>query len=125
MIQSSDDSPFEDLIRCAEQGDPEAQYTLAGNYTRGEGVAEELRSLNGVQDVVSGQPGKAGRVVATVTVGGTADLRPEIFTMAKDRGWVLYELHEEAGSLEDLFLQLTADPSEPEPVEAAEGSEAS
>ncbi len=91
----------------------------------GEGVAEELRSLNGVQDVVSGQPGKAGRVVVTLTVGGTADLRPEIFTMAKDRNWVLYELHQEAGNLEDLFLELTAAGPDPAPAGEPEGSVAS
>jgi hypothetical protein len=36
------------------------------------------------------------------------DVRPRIFELAKSEGWVLYELHQEAGSLEDLFRQLTA-----------------
>src|SRR5437660_940888 len=38
------------------------------------------------------------------------DLRPEIFGLAKARGWTLYELHQAAGSLEDLFHQLTSEP---------------
>jgi hypothetical protein len=36
------------------------------------------------------------------------DVRPRIFELAKQEGWTLYELHQEAGSLEDLFRQLTA-----------------
>jgi ABC-2 type transport system ATP-binding protein len=91
----------------------------------GQGVADGLGSLSGVQNVVSGQPGAAGRVAVTITTGGAGDLRPEIFAMARDRNWVLYELHQEAGSLEDLFLELTTgepDPEpEPEPVGEPEG----
>jgi ABC-2 type transport system ATP-binding protein len=91
----------------------------------GQGVADGLGSLSGVQEVVSGQPGEAGRVAVTITAAGSADLRPEIFTMAKDRNWVLYELHQEAGSLEDLFLELTAAEPDPAPAGEPEGSVAS
>jgi hypothetical protein len=48
-----------------------------------------------------------GRVKLSVTAGGE-DVRPRIFELAKTQGWTLYELHQEAGSLEDLFRQLTA-----------------
>ena len=34
-------------------------------------------------------------------------MKPEIFWLAKSRGWTLYELHEERASLEELFRQLT------------------
>ena len=37
------------------------------------------------------------------------ELRPEIFAMARDRGWTLWELHREKASLEQLFRSLTAD----------------
>ncbi len=43
-----------------------------------------------------------------LNVTATEDVRPRIFELAKAEGWVLYELHQEAGSLEDLFRQLTA-----------------
>src|SRR2546428_184905 len=36
------------------------------------------------------------------------DRGPEICALAKARGWTLYELHQETGSLEELFRQLTA-----------------
>ena len=45
----------------------------------------------------------------TVVVAGADDLRPRVFELAKASGWTLFELHEEAGSLEDLFRQLTTD----------------
>src|SRR5207247_494039 len=52
--------------------------------------------------------GGDGRVALPLTADRTADLRPEIFALAKARGWTLYELHQETGSLEELFRQLTA-----------------
>jgi hypothetical protein len=45
----------------------------------------------------------------SLTVTGADDLRPRIFEIAKAEGWTLFELHQEAGSLEDLFRQLTTD----------------
>ncbi len=35
------------------------------------------------------------------------DLRPEIFKLAVDRGWVLLELHRDSQTLEDVFRSLT------------------
>jgi hypothetical protein len=43
----------------------------------------------------------------TLAVAAGPDLRPEIFKLAKQRDWVLWELHEVTGSLQDLFGQLT------------------
>ncbi len=76
----------------------------------GEGVAEALARLPGVRHVAPARPAGDGRTAVTLTADGTADLRPEIFALAKSRGWTLYELHQAAGSLEDLFRQLTRDP---------------
>jgi hypothetical protein len=46
-------------------------------------------------------------VRAIVTAQGADDLRPRIFELAKAQQWTLFELHQEAGSLEDLFRELT------------------
>ena len=35
-----------------------------------------------------------------------------IFTMAQEKGWVLWELHRERASLEDIFRQLTSEGEE-------------
>jgi hypothetical protein len=44
-----------------------------------------------------------------VTAVGDVDLRPEIYRLAVQRDWVLYELYQEGGSLEELFRQLTTE----------------
>ncbi|MGH7510461.1 MAG: ATP-binding cassette domain-containing protein [Gemmatimonadales bacterium] len=72
----------------------------------GQGVEERLSELPGVRGVER-RDATDGRVKLSVTALGE-DVRPRIFDLAKSRGWVLYELHQEAGSLEDLFRQLTA-----------------
>jgi hypothetical protein len=48
-----------------------------------------------------------GRARVTVTALTAEDLRPRIFELAKAERWTLFELHQEAGSLEDLFRELT------------------
>jgi ABC-2 type transport system ATP-binding protein len=35
------------------------------------------------------------------------DLRPELFKLIVDKGWVLLELHRDAQTLEDVFRSLT------------------
>ncbi len=94
------DGPVDRLIQQAE-GAVAIAVEAAGT-----GVAEALRELPGVRHV---EPGRAadGRVAVTLTADGGTDLRPEIFDLAKSRGWTLYELHEERASLEQLFRQLT------------------
>ena len=98
------DGPVERLIQQAE-GAVEIAVEAAGT-----GVADALGKLPGVRRVTPGQAASGGRVAVTLTADGATDLRPEIFGLAKARGWTLYELHQAAGSLEDLFQQLTKEP---------------
>ncbi len=72
----------------------------------GAGVDAGLASLADVR-AVEPHEGSNGRQRFTVVTSGDGDVRPAIFTLAKTRGWTLYELHQEAGSLEDLFRELT------------------
>ena len=72
----------------------------------GQGVATGIAALPGVAQVTESIPSE-GRVRLTLTASATDDVRPEIFQLAGRSGWVLYELHQEAGSLEDLFRTLT------------------
>jgi ABC-2 type transport system ATP-binding protein len=71
----------------------------------GPGVAEALSTLEGVTGHTS-EP-MQGRVRVQLDAGGDAELRPEIFAMARDKGWTLWELHRERASLEDVFRNLT------------------
>jgi ABC-2 type transport system ATP-binding protein len=60
-----------------------------------------------------------GRVRALVSVEGATDLRPEIFRLASQKGWTLYELYQPAGSLEDVFRELTSEPAAEATAEGA------
>lgn len=96
------DGPVQQLVAQAEGG---VQITIE---VSGEGVPPALEALEGVVEVhVKGHA--ADRTVATLTVGGSRDVRPAIFELAKTEGWTLYELHQETASLEDFFRQLTAE----------------
>jgi ABC-2 type transport system ATP-binding protein len=99
------EGPVDRLMQQA-QGTVEITVELAG-----EGAADAIGRLPGVRRVSpppSPGGGADGRVILTVTADGATDLRPDIFGLAKSRGWTLYELHQEARSLEDLFHQLTS-----------------
>ncbi len=72
----------------------------------GEDVEARVAKLPSVEQVTV-QTEREGRTRVTLTVGSGPDPRPEIFSLAKERGWVLWELHEETASLLDLFSQLT------------------
>jgi ABC-2 type transport system ATP-binding protein len=73
----------------------------------GEGVEKALARLRGVESVQQRDPVN-GRQRYSLAVSEEAEVRPEIFKLAKQRNWVLWELHEEAARLEDLFHSLTA-----------------
>jgi ABC-2 type transport system ATP-binding protein len=95
------DGPVATLVRRAA-GAVQIRVEIAGSD-----VLEGLRALPGVRGVDQAPQVTDGRVSATLTADAQPDLRPEIFRLAGSRGWTLYELHQEAGSLEDLFRQLT------------------
>jgi len=95
------DGPVDRLIADAE-GAPQVYVEATG-----EGVERALEGLDGVMRV-DRRPAQEGRVAMAVTGDGSSDLRPHVFALARDRGWTLFELHQEAGSLEELFRQLTA-----------------
>jgi ABC-2 type transport system ATP-binding protein len=94
------DGPVDDLVSRAKQG---ARIAVEGTGLN----LERLAKLPGVQGLEHRESG--GRTRVSLTVAGADDVRPHIFEIAKTEGWTLFELHQEAGSLEDLFRQLTTD----------------
>jgi ABC-2 type transport system ATP-binding protein len=96
------DGPVAQLVARAEGFQ---QITVEAS---GAGVAEGLRALAGVTGVAE-LGAENGRTRAAVTAAGDADLRPAIYRLAVERGWTLYELYQEGGSLEELFRQLTTE----------------
>ncbi len=90
----------------------------------GDDVEAGITGLAGVVEVVPREASGGDRTALLVAAEGGTDVRPDIFGLARDRGWTLYELHQEARSFEDLFLQLTEDPTPPNGVVAEEPQEA-
>ena len=78
------------------------RYTVEAE---GDGVAETLHGLPGVSDH-SSEPVN-GRLRVHLEATGDHELRPEIFRLATERGWVLWELTRERATLEELFHELT------------------
>jgi ABC-2 type transport system ATP-binding protein len=76
----------------------------------GEGVAEALGSLPGIQRLDATPVD--GRLRVQLEASGE-ELRPMIFGLARERSWVLWELHREHASLEQLFRELTRGDSAP------------
>jgi ABC-2 type transport system ATP-binding protein len=100
-----------------------AERTGGARYiveAEGRGVGEALGALAGVTSHTEEPVG--GRVRVQLEAGDDGELRPEIFRMARDRGWTLWELHRERASLEQVFRRLTV---EAPAAEAAEREMAS
>ncbi len=73
---------------------------------KGEDIETQVLKLANV-DRVTRRDEHEGRTRLVLEVGSGPDARPEIFRLAARHGWELWELHEEAGSLQDLFGRLT------------------
>jgi hypothetical protein len=57
-----------------------------------------------------------GRTRVQLSVAGSGELRPDIFRLATEQRWVLWELHRGQASLEQLFREITED-AEPDLAE--------
>ena len=96
------DSPVDELL-LRHRGLRSIHVEVEGNE-----VETGLRGLQDVESVQRQEP-VDGRKSYVLSVSGEQDLRPEIFRLAKEKGWVLWELHQERARLEDIFHSLTAD----------------
>jgi len=94
------DGPMDDLLARAK-----GETRIIVEAT-GENVPGRLATLAGVE-AVDAHDTPDGRSRVVVTAASSDDLRPRIFELAKAERWTLFELHQEAGSLEDLFRELT------------------
>jgi len=75
---------------------------------QGAGVEDTLKALPNVESIERRDIAD-GRQWYELSVSGDEDLRPEIFRLAKEHDWTLWELHQEAARLEDLFHSLTTE----------------
>ena len=81
---------------------------------QGEDIQKHLRNVKGVA-TVHGLPRVEGRERYSISVSADTDVRPAIFELAKRRNWVIWDMHQESGRLEDLFHELTVSAEEARP----------
>jgi len=65
-----------------------------------------LKNIPGVSGVSSTE-NETNLTAALVSVSGDEDIRPNVFSLVKDNGWILYEMSLQRNSLEDVFRTLT------------------
>lgn len=68
-----------------------------------------LRKIPGYRDIEINEDCEEGLLCLTVFTDTDADLRPEIFRLAVEQNFTLYEMSQEQTSMEDIFRQLTQD----------------
>jgi len=81
-------------------------YRGSGSPPKAKDVEDALGHLKGVKKV-SELPTDERAHAYELTSEQTSDLRPEIFRLVADKGWVLLELHRDTQKLEDVFRDLT------------------
>jgi ABC-2 type transport system ATP-binding protein len=97
------DAPVKSIL---QQGAGASRQVVA--EIEGPDVSSQLGELAGV-DNVSAEAVDPGRTRYVLSVSGTEDPRPRVFSLAAENGWVLWELRVEAPRLEEIFRSLTQD----------------
>lgn len=70
-------------------------------------VESSTRAIHGVQNV--SVAANDGWVRVSIDAGEQRDIREEVFKMSSAKGWSLRELRREGATLEDFFIQVTAE----------------
>ena len=90
---------------------------------QGTGSTETLSGLSGVSGHTVEEV--EGRIRVVHEAKTEEDLRPKIFSVARDNSWVLWELYRERASLEQVFRDLTSEGLEEEDAQVVVSQEAS
>lgn len=97
------DSPVSELLHRA-RGIRSVHIEVEGDE-----VERALAGMPGVGDVDRAEPNDGRKRYVITGEDAETDLRPAIFQLAKNKGWTLWELHEDRARMEDVFHTLTAD----------------
>ncbi len=80
----------------------------------GDNVEPALANVREIREVRRLAPvGVRQKFILSVDPADDGDVRPQIYNLARKRNWVIWELHQEAARLGDLFHQLTHEDQEP------------
>lgn len=72
----------------------------------GRGIMRALRSINDV-DRVDSEKLAEDRIVVSMVMRDTVEIRPRISQLAREREWTIWRLQEQETKLEDIFYDLT------------------
>ena len=93
-------------IVAVQESAGESPYRGRGNLPRQSEVEHALNNLAGVKKLTELPTDERAHAYELASEDNT-DLRPEIFRLIADKGWVLLELRRDTQTLEDVFRQLT------------------
>jgi len=81
---------------------------LFGVKNKADAVTEVLLQWGRVQ-IQKEETSNGTESLFTLTSKADEDIRPELFSLAVEKGWTLTELHQDQVNLEDVFRQLTSE----------------
>jgi len=84
------------------------QRVLFGVKNKADAVTEVLLQWGRVQ-IQKEETSNGTESLFTLTSKADEDIRPELFSLAVEKGWTLTELHQDQVNLEDVFRQLTSE----------------
>jgi ABC-2 type transport system ATP-binding protein len=93
-------------VVSVQESTGDSPYRGKGPLPRQSEVEHALNQLSGVKKVTE-LPTDERAHAYELSSENNNDLRPEIFRLVSDKGWVLLELHRDTQTLEDVFRQLT------------------
>ncbi len=107
-------------VAIAEAGAADA----GKNAPKASEIEATLKGVPGVKSV-NVVPSDEKSATYELTTERTVDLRPELFRLIVDKGWVLLELHRDTQKLEDVFRDLTIGDEKKNRVVGGKGSASS
>jgi ABC-2 type transport system ATP-binding protein len=93
-------------VVSVQESSGDSPYRGKGPLPRQTEVEQALGKLSGAKKVTELPTDERAHSYELAGEDGS-DLRPEIFRLVADKGWVLLELHRDTQTLEDVFRQLT------------------
>ncbi len=86
-------------------GGRESRISIKAGNTDFDSLDKELRTIKGVTNVLKGDDSEFASAV--VIAGIDEEVRPAIFNLISNKGWVMYEMVKETRTLENVFRELT------------------
>jgi gliding motility-associated transport system ATP-binding protein len=104
------DGPIEDLQRSLHGGEKVLFEVEVGDAEPFDLISSQVKAIPAIETVALLEE-RNGVKKMSIATSRAVDIRKDLFQLCVQRGWGLLELHREQTSLEDIFRQLTSDPT--------------